>query len=137
MQKKMKVKIQGEIEVICTPVEDAPKLQHTGQNVIFAVPGKEADVLPLSMADELFATFSQQICTEELDDTGLYLEYDSRLVIPFDHEQFIIGPVLVYAMDKKRIVSLTPKQIEQAKQALKVRMVVLSDGQCDCSAYRL
>lgn len=24
MQKKMKVKIQGEIEVICTPVEDAP-----------------------------------------------------------------------------------------------------------------
>ena len=103
MQKKMKVKIQGEIEVICTPVENAPKLQHTGQNVIFAVPGKEADVLPLSMADELFATFSQQICTDELDDTGLYLEYDSRLVIPFDHEQFIIGPVLVYAMDKKRI----------------------------------
>ena len=107
MQKKMKVKIQGEIEVTCTPVEDAPKLQHTGQNVIFAVPGKEADVLPLSMADELFATFSQQICTEELDDTGLYLEYDSRLVIPFDHEQFIIGPVLVYAMDKKHIVSLS------------------------------
>ena len=90
MQKKMKVKIQGEIEVICTPAEDALKLQHTEQNVIFAVPGKEADVLPLSMADELFATFSQQICTEELDDTGLYLEYDSRLVIPFDHEQFII-----------------------------------------------
>ena len=137
MQKKMKVKIQGEIEVICTPVEDVPKLQHTGQNVIFAVPGKEADVLPLSMADELFATFSQQICTEELDDTGLYLEYDRRLVITFDHEQFIIGSVLVYAMDKKHIVSLTPKQIEQAKQALKVRTVVLSDGQCDCSAYRL
>lgn len=135
MQKRMKVRIQGELEVICTPVADSPKLQHTEQNVIFAVPGKEADVLPLSMADELFATFSQQICTEELD--GLYLEYDSRLVIPFDHEQFIIGPVLVYAMEKKCVLSLTPKQIEQAKRALKVRTVLLSDGQFDYSAYRL
>lgn len=137
MQKRMKVRIQGELEVICIPAEEPPKLQQTGQNVMFAVPGKEADVLPLSTADELFATFSQQICTEELDDTGLYLEYDSRLVIPFDHEQFIIGPVLVYAMEKKRVLSLTPKQIEQAKQALKVRTVVLSDGQSDYSAYRL
>lgn len=137
MQKKMKVKIQGEIEMICTPVEEPSKLRQTEQNVLFAVPGKDADVLPLSRADELFSTFSQQICTEELDDTGLYMEYDSQLVIPFNHEQFIIGPVLVYAMEKKRMVSLTPKQVEQAKQALKARAVMLSDGRSDCPAYRL
>ncbi len=131
----MKVKIQGEFEVICTPIQQ-PK-QQTEQTVIVAVPGKEPDVLPLSMADELFAVFGQQICTEELEDTGLYLEYDSRLVISIDCEQFIIGPVLVYAMDKKHIVSLTPKQIEQVKQALKIRTVVLNDGQSDFLAYRL
>lgn len=137
MQKKMKVRIQGELEVLCAPVEDATKFQYTEQEVIFAVPGKEVDILPLSMADELFAPCSQRVCTEELNDTGLYLEYDRQRVIPFDHEQFVIGPVLVYAMEKKQVLPLTPQQIEQAKQALKCRTVMLSDGRRNCFAYRL
>lgn len=79
MQKKMKVKIQGEIEVICTPVEDAPKLQHTGQNVIFAVPGKEAGDA-IDFVAQLFGIGTREAAEKIAADFGL--QYDNKAPRP-------------------------------------------------------
>lgn len=85
-------------------------------------PGKISMVIDYDeIPDRLKKRMNKKVKTEELQKHGLYLLYDSRVIMPnnvVSGGRMICGTAVVVAMENGRTVDMSVSQIQQARSWL-------------------